>query len=149
MPWNEALYLWLIHSAIVSLLVLAVGSGAILLCRRPARRVWIIELTLAGCLVAPWLGTIPGYPRLGFGWRAATSLHQEEAVFPGSAGRAEGGPTVISQSDDLPVSPQTVTAEVAPRTTNAPSHSFDLASWIVTVYAVGVALGLGWWLVGG
>jgi len=60
MPWNEAICLWLIHSAIVSLLILAIGSVAVFLCRRPARRVWIIELTLAGCLVAPWLGTIPG-----------------------------------------------------------------------------------------
>lgn len=148
MPWNESLYLWLIHSAIVSFLVLVVGTGAVLLCRRPARQVWIIELTLAGCLIAPWLGTIPGYPRLGFCWPAATSLHQEEPALPASAGRAQGGPTVVPQSHDLPVSPQTGTAEAAPRATNAPSHYFDLASWIVTIYAVGVALGLGWWLVG-
>ncbi len=148
MPWSESVYLWLIHSAIVSLLVLAVGSGAILLCRRPARRVWIIELTLAGCLVAPWLDTIPGYPRLGFGWRAGTSLYRDEAVPQDSAGGAGGEPTAILQSSDLPVSLQAVTAEAAPRATNAPSPSFDLVPWIVFVYAVGVALGLGWWLVG-
>jgi hypothetical protein len=148
MPWNEALYLWLIHSAVVSLLVLAVGSGAVLLCRRPARRVWIIELTLAGCLVAPWLATIPDYPRLGLGWRAATSDHRERAALPAFADRAEGGPIVVPPSDNLPILPQTVTPEAAPRTADAPSHSFDLTSWIVTAYVVGVALGLGWWLVG-
>ncbi len=47
MPWSEALNPWLIHSAIASLLILAIGSGAVLLCRRPARRVWMIELILA------------------------------------------------------------------------------------------------------
>ena len=88
MPWSESLYPWLIHSAIVSLLVLAVGSGAVLLCRRPARRVRMIELTLAGCLIAPWLAMIPGYPRLGFGWRAATAFDQEEAALPASVDRA-------------------------------------------------------------
>ncbi len=154
MPWSEALYPWLIHSAIESLLVLAVGSSAVLLCRRPARRVWIIELTLAGCLVAPWLGTIPGYPRLGFGWRAATSLDQQEdqqeAVLPAPMDRAQSvvAPSVVPPSDDLPVLPYIGTPDPAPGTADAPRHAFDIASWIVGVYAIGVTLGLGWWLVG-
>ena len=35
----------------MSLMVLIVGSVAALLCRQPTRRVRIIELSLAGCLV--------------------------------------------------------------------------------------------------
>jgi proteasome lid subunit RPN8/RPN11 len=29
-----------------------------------------------------------------------------------------------------------------------PSHHFDLASWVVAVYSIGVALGFAWWLLG-
>lgn len=150
MPRSEALYSCLIHSAIVSLLVLTIGSLAVLLCRRPARRVWIIELTLAGCLIAPWLAMVPGYPRLGFGWRAATSLDQAEAALPASADQGErlAGPSVVPASDDPPILPQTVIPEAELETADAPSHAFDPASWIVAAYAVGVALGLGRWLVG-
>ena len=32
------------------------------------RRLRIIELSLAGCLIVPWLGMIPGYPRLAIAW---------------------------------------------------------------------------------
>ena len=59
------------HSALLSLAVLALGSGAVLLCRQPARRLRIIELSLAGCLLAPLLGMIPGYPQLGIAWSHA------------------------------------------------------------------------------
>ena len=69
MSWSESLYGWLVYSALVSLVVLAIGSGVALLCRQPTRRLRIIELTLAGCLIAPWLGMIPGYPQLAIGWR--------------------------------------------------------------------------------
>ena len=68
MPWSETLYPWVIHCAIVSLLVLAIGSIVVLVCRRPARRAWLIELVLAGCLIAPWMAMIPGYPRLKLRW---------------------------------------------------------------------------------
>ena len=71
MPWSESLYWWLVYSALVSLVVLAFGSGAVLLCRQPARRLRIIELSLAGCLIAPLLGMIPGYPQLAIVWRHA------------------------------------------------------------------------------
>ena len=35
--------------------ILLIGSGAVLIWRQPLWRVWIIELVLAGCLIAPWL----------------------------------------------------------------------------------------------
>ena len=65
MPWTESVYFWLVHSALVSLAVLLIGSGAVLLCRQPARRLRIIALTLAGCLVTSWLRVDPRLPAIG------------------------------------------------------------------------------------
>ena len=81
MPCSDALHPWLVHSALTSLIVLVVGSAAVLLCRQPTRRVRIIELSLAGCLVAPWLGMIPGYPQLAGLWHAA-AVESHEALLP-------------------------------------------------------------------
>ena len=63
MPFDDILCSWLVRSALVSLTILLIGSGAVLIWRQPLRRVRIIELVLAGCLIAPWLGMIPGYPQ--------------------------------------------------------------------------------------
>ena len=68
MSWYVPAYDWLVHAALVSLLILAAGSLAVLGCRQPVRRIRLIELTLIGCLLAPWLGMIPGYPRLSVCW---------------------------------------------------------------------------------
>ena len=85
MPWTESVYFWLVHSALVSLAVLLIGSGAVLLCRQPARRLRIIALTLAGCLVTSWLGLIPGYPRLEVGWWNAATVVRPEVSTPSPA----------------------------------------------------------------
>jgi len=146
MLWNEALYVWLIHSAIVSLLVLAIGSGAILLSPRPARRVWIIELTLAGCLIAPWLGVIPGYPRLGVAWQTVTRLDQ--SVIPLLPSAARAGKPVLPSSDNLPLPSHIVPFNASTESVNTREIAFDFASSLVAVYGLGVVLGLGWWLVG-
>ena len=82
MPWSESLFSWIVYSALASLAVLGIGSVAALLCRQPARRLRIIELSLAGCLIVPWLGMIPGYPRLAIAWlyisRDCPNLHAGE-----------------------------------------------------------------------
>ena len=68
MPYHDILCSWLLRSALVSLTILLIGSGAVLVWRQPVRRVRIIELVLAGCLIAPLLGMIPGYPQLSVAW---------------------------------------------------------------------------------
>ena len=62
---SESLTWWLGYSGLLSLVILALGSGAVLLCRQPAKRLRIIELCLVGCLLTPLLGMVPGYPQLG------------------------------------------------------------------------------------
>ena len=49
MPYDDILCSWLVRSALVSLTILLIGSGAVLIWRQPLRRVRIIELVLAGC----------------------------------------------------------------------------------------------------
>ena len=84
MPYDDILCSWLVRSALVSLTILLIGSGAVLIWRQPVRRVRIIELVLAGCLIAPWLGMIPGYPQLSVVWSHATAIKQQEAPLPPS-----------------------------------------------------------------
>jgi len=75
MSWSETMYWWLGYSAFLGFVVLALGGSAVLLYRQPARRLRIIELSLAACLLAPLLGMIPGYPRLGIAWRHTAPPH--------------------------------------------------------------------------
>jgi hypothetical protein len=70
MPWLLSLSDWLIHAALLSLPIFAVGSIAVLCCRQPVRRVRLIELTLAACLAVPWLGLVPGWPQWSVPWAA-------------------------------------------------------------------------------
>ncbi len=166
MSWNDALYSWLVRSALVSLVVLAAGSGAVLLCRQPTRRVRIITLSLIGCLVAPWLGMIPGYPQLAADWRDAVVLDRREATplraIDGTADRVsepvpersveqtvaqtarQTAPHVATLS--LPV--HSVESVPAVETAEMPANGVALASWIVALYLLGVAIGAAWWLVG-
>ncbi len=81
MPYED-LCSWLVRSALVSLTILLIGSGAVLVWRQPLRRVRIIELVLAACLIAPWLGLIPGYPQLSVVRSQAMAMKQQEAPLP-------------------------------------------------------------------
>jgi len=56
------LYDALIRTAIASFAVTIVGTTVALLCRQPARRIRVIELTMVTCLLAPWLWLVPGVP---------------------------------------------------------------------------------------
>src|SRR5271166_2252921 len=82
MPSADILCSWLLRSALVSLTILLIGSGAVLMWRQPARRVRIIELVLAGCLIAPLLGMIPGYPQLSVAWWHAAAVKQQASPLP-------------------------------------------------------------------
>ena len=64
MTFTDVIFSWLVRSALLGLLILLVGSGAVLTLREPVRRLRIIELVLCACLLAPFLGMVPGYPQL-------------------------------------------------------------------------------------
>ncbi len=146
MPWTDTLYPWLIHSALVSLVVLAVGSVAAALCRQPARRVRIIELTLAGCLVAPCLGMIPWYPQFTVAWPQASPLDASDRGGMPLAEPAIG--QSVPQADPLALAFLGPPSEPTAQAVEMPAPGFDVPSCIVGTYVLGVGLGLAWWLVG-
>jgi beta-lactamase regulating signal transducer with metallopeptidase domain len=146
MPGSETLYGWLVDSALAGLAVLAFGTGAVLLCRQPARRLRIIELSLAGCLIAPWLGMIPGYPQLAIGWRHAALPERHDVGVPPSAEqtvlpavpRSEAVPCPVSDVPSWPIA----------ETVETPVPTWDVGSWLVALYLFGVAMGIAWGLLG-
>jgi beta-lactamase regulating signal transducer with metallopeptidase domain len=164
MSWCDLLYPWLAHSALISLIVLIVGSGAAIFCRQPTRRARIIELSLGGCLVAPLLGIIPGYPQWAVArWSTTIVERQDSSPLPPAkrpiqriaerlaqetAGWKIGEPTAekaVSESVSLPLPVHRVASRPAAETH---ATAFNMSSWIVTIYVLGVALGAAWWLLG-
>jgi len=146
MPFDDILCSWLVRSALVSLTILLFGSGAVLIWRQPLRRVRIIELVLAGCLIAPWLGLIPGYPQLSLVASHSPVIQKPEAPLPPSP-----EPMIepaMTEPMPLPVLDRATPESSDTKPAEAPVHAFEIRAWIVGIYLAGVAIGTGWWLVG-
>jgi beta-lactamase regulating signal transducer with metallopeptidase domain len=143
---GSMVYGWLIHSALASLAILLFGSLGVLIWRQPARRARIIELTLGGCLIAPVLGMIPGYPKLAISSLAARS-NDRQGESPASLDDQATKQTVASgrefSENDALSSPGPAFTTVA-----APGHKLDIRSLIAVLYIFGVGLGAAWWLTG-
>jgi beta-lactamase regulating signal transducer with metallopeptidase domain len=99
MLFHESAFGWLLYTALLSLVVLALGSGAMLLCRQPARRLRIIGLTLAGCLLAPFLGMTPGYPQLSIAWLVP---QRPTTTAPTTAAQPTDAPFILTGADRAP-----------------------------------------------
>ena len=147
MPFDDILCSWLVRSALVSLTILLIGSGAVLIWRQPLRRVRIIELVLAGCLIAPWLGLIPGYPQFSVVRSHAPAIKKQEAPSPPPV-ESMTEPAIPEPRCLLP--PRIVLHRQFPtrKPAEVPVHAFEIRPWIVGIYLVGVVIGTGWWLVG-
>jgi beta-lactamase regulating signal transducer with metallopeptidase domain/uncharacterized GH25 family protein len=65
------MFSWLLESAFLSCIILAIGAIAVRLRRQPIERLRLIEWTLICCLVAPFLQLIPGLPHWSLGWSVA------------------------------------------------------------------------------
>src|SRR4051794_37157684 len=104
MAWHTPLWYWLTHAALGSLVLLALGGLAVRLCREPARRIRLIELTLLGVLLVPWLSGLPGTPRWSLGW--LSEPHGEKAARapvedgPDPVAVATGGAPVAAPQGD-------------------------------------------------
>src|SRR5271169_1245901 len=68
MSWQFSVLQWLVHAALGGFVFLALGCVAVRFCRQPVRRLRLIELTLLGCLLAPWVNQLPGIPQWFLGW---------------------------------------------------------------------------------
>jgi beta-lactamase regulating signal transducer with metallopeptidase domain/uncharacterized GH25 family protein len=165
MTWHVPVFHWLANAALGGFLLLGAGCLAVRCCRQPVRRLRLIELTLLGCLLVPWLSRVPGLPHWSAGLLGAppaddppalsvtsgspAAAGQELAVFrgPPPAGR-EAARTLAGPSERptagaaAPASPD----DVAPATSPAPA--LDLARLAVLAYAGVAAVFVIWSLVG-
>jgi beta-lactamase regulating signal transducer with metallopeptidase domain len=175
MTWHLWVCSWLAHAALGSLLLLTAGCLAVSLCRQPVRRLRLIELTLFGCLLVPWLSQAPGLPHWSFGW---LTLPAEEAASP-IAGitlaaepeyRAPNQPAdvvLVAGNEQVDTVPAPARSEAGPVSASSKPREPDLAAGgtssgatplpvappsvpvVVALGYAGIALGLGlWWLVG-
>src|SRR6266540_2151904 len=90
MAWHTPLWYWLAHAALGSFVILILGGLAVRLCREPARRIRLIELTLLGSLLVPWLSRLPGTPRWSLRWLGEPPTEDVEPA-AGDAGPVGGG----------------------------------------------------------
>ena len=148
MQWHVFIYDWLMQASLSTLLVLLAGAVAVLCVRQPVRRIRLIELTLIGCLIVPWLGLIPGYPRLFVpGWPTATDQ------LPTGSGESSRLPNPrLLDSFSSEHSPPVNSTD----NESAPAHTYTISGlsrkdarlWIVTAYLTGVAAMSLWWVIG-
>jgi beta-lactamase regulating signal transducer with metallopeptidase domain/protocatechuate 3,4-dioxygenase beta subunit len=61
MSVNTFVWWWLVHSAVLTCLVLVAGSLVAVIIRQPAVRLRVIQWVLVGCLIAPWLPTLTSW----------------------------------------------------------------------------------------
>ncbi|MFV2091955.1 MAG: M56 family metallopeptidase, partial [Hyphomicrobiales bacterium] len=106
----------------------------------------IIELTLVGCLISPWLGMIPGYPQWAIGWWAVSPPERHEAVAIPSTELAFM--PVVPQADAASRSASGSPSRSSTKTVETPGAAWNVGSWLVSLYLFGVAIGIAWWLVG-
>ncbi|HKB40224.1 MAG TPA: M56 family metallopeptidase [Gemmataceae bacterium] len=104
MAWHTPVWYWLAHAALGSFVVLALGALAVRLCREPARRIRLIELTLLGCLLVPWLSRLPGTARWSLGWLGAPPTEDVEpaALDAGPVGGGGGEVRAAVLEPDVP-----------------------------------------------
>jgi beta-lactamase regulating signal transducer with metallopeptidase domain/protocatechuate 3,4-dioxygenase beta subunit len=171
MTWHIESWLWLANAAVGGFLVLGLGCLAARFCRQPVRRLRLLELTLLGCLVVPWLGLASGWPRWSLGVLATPA--EEDVESPSAPTEAtavlfepreqselreaqEQNVRAPKQANDTPAAPAVqagMTTEPEPAPPAAPALAASV-SWpttpqlIVSSYAT-VAGGLVlFWLVG-
>jgi beta-lactamase regulating signal transducer with metallopeptidase domain/protocatechuate 3,4-dioxygenase beta subunit len=87
--WN-----WLAHAALAGFVVLSGGCLAAWLYREPVRRLRLLELTLLGCLIAPWVALVPALPHWSLGLLTAPARGADSAA-PQSRGVAAEAPSAV------------------------------------------------------
>jgi beta-lactamase regulating signal transducer with metallopeptidase domain len=97
MTWYISFCYWLAHAALGGFVFLGAGCLAVRLCRQPVRRLRLIELTLIGCLLAPWVPWLPGLPHWSTGWLPVPPTDA------GPAAARPGEPAMFAEVREAPV----------------------------------------------
>jgi beta-lactamase regulating signal transducer with metallopeptidase domain/protocatechuate 3,4-dioxygenase beta subunit len=165
MAWHVPFWNWLAHAAAGALVVLAVGCLAAILCRQPVRRLRLIELTLLGCLLTPWLSLLSGLPQWSLGVLsgpeppAVTAAPDNRAGEHGFEDRERLDRAVLAaraeQSTEekaAAVAPAPLPSEPVPALPETPklaaASGLATPATVVMSYAIASAGLLAWWLVG-
>ena len=106
MRWHEMVYAHLVHAALVSCMLGLVATACLLLTRQPARRIRIVQATLAALVIVPFVALVPGFPRWGVLTRF-TSVGRPIAAAPGSP--PETARPIVDNA------PRTIAAQAPPR----------------------------------
>ena len=161
MSWHTLFCNWLAHAVLAGSVILVVGCLVVRLCRQPARKLRLAELTLLGCLLAPWLSGLPGLPRWHLAWLGQSASEQPTPV---AAEEPAGGGSTPPGPSPLPAATAQAAAPSVPKTALAPPQSpqqselpveaaaprgrISVPALIVFAYAVVACWLLGRWLVG-
>jgi beta-lactamase regulating signal transducer with metallopeptidase domain/protocatechuate 3,4-dioxygenase beta subunit len=166
MAWHFSVLQWLIHAAVGGCVFLGLGCLAVRFCRQPVRRLRLIELTLLGSLLVPWLSQLPVLPHWSLGWLtfAAPTLDESPATPSETLAFEPGGaspspntrPALLAVNPVEPVAKSHAFAPVAPTPASAepaataPSSGAGVDAPLVAVLVYGAAVFgfLVWWLAG-
>jgi beta-lactamase regulating signal transducer with metallopeptidase domain/protocatechuate 3,4-dioxygenase beta subunit len=165
MAWHIPFWHWLVHAALGGLLVLGAGCLAAALCRQPVRRLRLIELTLCGCLLTPWLSLLSGLPQWSLGWLgpsekpAVARLPDEPATMARADERERLERAMLtaraehSKEENAATAsvPPPLSSEPAPAPTEVPQRAAVAPSTPAVIVAAYIVLAAGflvWWLVG-
>ncbi len=148
MAWHEIAWNWLVQTTLGNFLILGAGSLAMTICRQPVRRLRVIALTVTGCAIVPFLGQVPGMPRLSVGWPQPEDFAL--ATAPRAVESLSVPPITNMRTMDSrpPWSPDR--REVLPRgrRVTALICSVPMRLMIVSAYTLAAAGLFAWWLVG-
>jgi beta-lactamase regulating signal transducer with metallopeptidase domain len=157
MTWIDLAWPWLERAAVGALIVLTLGSLATALCRQPVRRARLVEVTLLGSLLVPWLGMLPAMPRWSLG---LLPTRVETEPVSRKAAPVESIPTAVRRPIPVvngPIDPKPFTRLASLHDANgersiaAPSSPPHAISWLhlfILAHVVGSAGLVSWWVFG-
>jgi beta-lactamase regulating signal transducer with metallopeptidase domain len=157
MTWIDLAWPWLERAAVGALIVLTLGSLATALCRQPVRRARLVELTLLGSLLVPWLGMLPAMPRWSLGLlptRVPTGPASRKAApvesIPTAVRRAI--PAADGPADSKPIAKlaglQDVNRARSVPVPHSPPYTISWLHLFVFAYLAGSAGFVSWWVLG-
>jgi protocatechuate 3,4-dioxygenase beta subunit len=160
MTWQITALNWLVYAALSGSLFLAAGCLAVHWCRQPVRRIRLIELTLVGAVLVPWVNQLSWMPHWSSTWAILQPVLPPPAMGAEVVAGTEAFPPLVSTpvSRAEPIGQPSIQAgELAPHSppasapalvAPAPVRGWSIYELILAAYALLTATVLAWWLLG-
>jgi beta-lactamase regulating signal transducer with metallopeptidase domain len=137
------LFAILLYATAASGIVLLLGYAATFALRRPALRIKLTLATLAGALVSPLAGLIPGFPHLAFERR----VEEVPSIAVESRPSFNSEPTAtVTPFPEIARSQSPRSNPAIPRAADAPAA--DWRSIAIGAWLLGLCFSISWWLIG-